>query len=246
MTRLNRRLLLGAIAVLVPVLAGCEAGLNAPTLEFHPASNGVSITQNGITLDNVFVLGPPLGSALPPGGRAGVFLSIEAENGDRLISVSAPGTASAVKLTGGPVDLPAQTLVDLSGPEPKMVLTRLANPLFGGQTVQLTLIFHRRERSRSPCRSSRTPTNTRPTPRRPSPSRQSNPRRTRPARRRPVASGSASVGASASGSPPAHPPPRRPRRSRTGPHAPGPFGRKDFFSPNGPACLPLSVYFLGG
>ena len=102
MTRLNRRLLLGAIAVLVPALAGCEAGLNAPTLEFHPASSGVSITQNGITLDNVFVLGPPLGSALPPGGRAGVFLSIEAENGDRLVSVSAPGTASAVRLTGGP------------------------------------------------------------------------------------------------------------------------------------------------
>ena len=141
MTRLNRRLLLGAIAVLVPALAGCEAGLNAPTLEFHPASSGVSITQNGITLDNVFVLGPPLGSALPPGGRAGVFLSIEAENGDRLVSVSAPGTASAVRLTGGPVDLPAQTLVDLSGPEPKLVLTRLANPLLGGTTVQLTLIF---------------------------------------------------------------------------------------------------------
>ena len=141
MTRLNRRLLLGAIAVLVPALAGCEAGLNAPTLEFHPASSGVSTTQNGITLDNVFVLGAPLGSALPPGGRAGVFLSIEAENGDRLISVSAPGTASAVKLTGGPVNLPAQTLVDLSGPVPEVVLTGLANPLIGGKTVQLTLIF---------------------------------------------------------------------------------------------------------
>ena len=141
MTRLNRRLLLGAIAVLVPVLAGCEAGLNAPTLEFHPASSGVSITQNGITLDNVFVLGPPLGSALPPGGRAGVFLAIEAENGDRLISASAPGTASAVKLTGGPIDLPAQTLVNLGGPEPEIVLNRLANPLLGGTTVQLTLIF---------------------------------------------------------------------------------------------------------
>ena len=141
MTRLNRRLLLGAIAVLVPVLAGCEAGLNAPTLEFHPASSGVSITQNGITLDNVFVLGPPLGSALPPGGRAGVFLAIEAENGDRLISASAPGTASAVKLTGGPIDLPAQTLVNLGGPEPEIVLNRLANPLLGGTTVQLTLVF---------------------------------------------------------------------------------------------------------
>jgi copper(I)-binding protein len=125
----------------VPALAGCEAGYNAPTLEFHPASNGVSIIQNGITLDNVFVLGAPLGSALPPGGRAGVFLSIQAQNGDRLLSVSAPGAASSVKLTGGPVALPAQTTVDLSGPVPKVVLTGLANPLLGGQMVQLTLIF---------------------------------------------------------------------------------------------------------
>jgi len=140
-TRLNRRLLLGAIAVLLPALAGCEAGLNAPTLEFHPASSGVSTTVNGITLDNLFVLGAPVGSALPPGGRAGVFLAIESENGDRLVSVSAPGTASSVKLTGGPVDLPAQTLVDLGGPVPQMVLTGLVNPLSGGETVQLSLTF---------------------------------------------------------------------------------------------------------
>ena len=141
MTRLNRRLLLGAIAVLLPALAGCEAGLNAPTLEFHPASAGVSTIQGGITIDNVFVLGAPIGSALPPGGRAGVFLALEAQNGDRLVSVSAPGTASSVKLAGGSINLPAQTLVDLSGPVPKMVLTGLANPLSGGQTVQLTLTF---------------------------------------------------------------------------------------------------------
>jgi len=140
-TRWNRRLLLGAIAVLVPALAGCEAGFNAPTLTFHPASSGVSIVQNGIALDNVFVLGPSLGSALPPGGRAGVFLAIEAQKGDRLVSVSAPGTAAAVKLAGGSIDLPAQTLVDLGGPVPQMVLTGLASPLSGGQTVQLTLIF---------------------------------------------------------------------------------------------------------
>ena len=38
MTRWNRRLLFGALAVLVPVLAGCEAGFNAPTLTFHPAN----------------------------------------------------------------------------------------------------------------------------------------------------------------------------------------------------------------
>jgi copper(I)-binding protein len=140
-TRLNRRLLLGALAVLVPALAGCEAGFNAPTLEFHPASSGVSTVQNGITLNNVFVLGAPVGSAIPAGGRAGVFLTLQSQNGDRLVAVSAPGAASSVKLTGGPVNLPAQTPVDLGGPVPEMVLTGLASPLSGGQTVQLTLVF---------------------------------------------------------------------------------------------------------
>ena len=139
--RWNRRLLLGAIAVLLPALAGCEAGYNAPTLTFHPASSGVSVVKNGVTIDNLFVLGPTLGSTLPAGGRAGVFLAIESENGDRLVSVSAPGTASSVKLAGGSIDLPAQTLVDLGGPVPRMVLTGLTSSLSGGDTVQLTLVF---------------------------------------------------------------------------------------------------------
>ena len=139
--RWNRCLLLGAMAVLLPALAGCEAGFNAPTLEFHPASAGVSTVHNGISLDNLFVLGPPVGAQLPVGGQAGFFLAIEAQNGDRLLSVSAPGSASSVKLTDGPVDLPAQTLVNLGGPVPAIVLTGLINPLSGGDTVQLTLVF---------------------------------------------------------------------------------------------------------
>ena len=141
MTRLNRRLLLGAIAVLVPMLAGCEAGLNAPTLEFHPAASGVSTVQNGIGFGNLFVLGSPLGTALPAGGRAGIFLALQAQNGDRLLAVRAPGSASSVKLAGGSINLPAQTLVNLGGPVPQVVLTGLINPLSGGQTVQLTFIF---------------------------------------------------------------------------------------------------------
>ena len=75
MTRWNRRLLVGAIAILVPVLAGCEAGLNAPTLEFHPASYGVSTTVNGIAIDNLFVLGPSLGLDAA-GRRAGRGLPV--------------------------------------------------------------------------------------------------------------------------------------------------------------------------
>jgi copper(I)-binding protein len=140
-TRLNRRLLLGAIAVLVPMLAGCEAGLNAPTLEFHPAATGVTTVQGGIGFGNLFVLGSPLGTALPAGGQAGIFLALQAQNGDRLLAVRAPGSASSVKLAGGSINLPAQTVVNLGGPVPQVVLTGLINPLSGGQTVQLTFIF---------------------------------------------------------------------------------------------------------
>ncbi len=141
MTRWNRRMLFGVLAVLVPALAGCEAGLNAPTLEFHPAAFGAYANKNGISISNAFVLGPSLSGPAVAGGRAGVFLSITAENGDRLVSVSAPGTATAGRITGGSVNLPSQALVDLTGPVPKVVLTGLANPLQGGETVTLNLKF---------------------------------------------------------------------------------------------------------
>ncbi len=142
MTRWTRCLLAGAIAILVPVLAGCEAGLDAPTLEYHPASFGVSTTVSGITIDNAFVLGPPLNSTLPAGSQAGAFLVLSTQDsGDQLLSVSAPGTASSVTLVNGPVTLTPGTLVDLSGPTPEIVLNGLAKPLNGGETVQLVLIF---------------------------------------------------------------------------------------------------------
>jgi copper(I)-binding protein len=140
-TRWTRRLLVGAIAILVPALAGCEAGLSAPTLQFHPASFGVSTVVDGIAIDDVFVLGPEPDSTLPAGGQAGVFLSLEASNADQLTSVTAPGAASSVQLAAGPITLSPNTLVDLSGPAPVVVLTGLTNPLSGGETVPLVLHF---------------------------------------------------------------------------------------------------------
>jgi copper(I)-binding protein len=138
-TRWNRRLLIGAVALLLPALAGCEAGFNAPTLEFHQASNGTTIVQNNIRIDDAFVLASaPAGVS---GGQAGTFLTIYATNGDRLVSASAPGAASSVKLTNGPVNLPADTLVDLSGPVPQVVLTGLTSPLTGGETIQMSFTF---------------------------------------------------------------------------------------------------------
>lgn len=141
MTRWTRRLLIGAIAILVPVLAGCEAGFNAPTLKYHQASNGTSTVVNGITLDNVFVLGPAPGSTLPAGGQAGLFLAMQSQNSDKLVSASASDAASSVELITGPVTLSPNSLVDLQGPNPVLVLNGLKNPLSGGETVQLTLTF---------------------------------------------------------------------------------------------------------
>ena len=134
-------MLSGALAVLVPALAGCEAGLNAPTLDFHPAAFGAYATKNGISISNAFVLGPSPNGPVVAGGRAGVFLAISSQNGDKLVSVSAPGTASAVTITGGSVNLPPSALVTLAGPVPKVVLAGLANPLQGGETVTLNLNF---------------------------------------------------------------------------------------------------------
>lgn len=141
MTRWNRRMLFGALAVLVPALAGCEAGFNAPTLDFHPAAFGAYATKNGISIANAFVLGPSPNGPVVAGGRAGVFFAVTAQNGDKLVSVSAPGTASQVTIRGGSVNLPPSALVTLTGPVPKVVLAGLASPLQGGETVTLNLNF---------------------------------------------------------------------------------------------------------
>jgi copper(I)-binding protein len=131
-------MLFGALALLVPALAGCEAGLNAPTLAYHPAAFGGYATHDGITIDNAFVLGSTTGVAVP---RAGVFFAVVSQDGDRLVSISAPGTAPLVRIAGGAVNLPAQVPVDLTGPEPKVVLTGVSSPLSSGSTITLTFNF---------------------------------------------------------------------------------------------------------
>jgi hypothetical protein len=76
------------------------------------------------------------------GGRAGVFLAITSQDGDKLVSASAPGTASSVQILGGSVRVPAVAPpADLTGPVPRVVLNGLASPLQGGDLVKLNLTF---------------------------------------------------------------------------------------------------------
>lgn len=138
----GRRLLVLAIAALIPVLAGCEAGNNAPTQEWHQPTDGSGTVHNKIAIRNVFVLGAAIGSTIKVGGSAGVFLAlINDGSADRLVKISAPGTAKSVTLPGGSVSLASQKAVLLTGPAPKVILEGLIRPLTGGSSVRLVLTF---------------------------------------------------------------------------------------------------------
>ena len=138
------RLLLGAgaLALLVPAIAGCEAGNGAPTREFHAASAGAQTVVNGIRITNVFVLGAPSGASLPAGSSASLFLSLfnDGATADTLVSASAAG-ASSVTVNGAPVALPSEIPVNLTGPQPSAVLNNLSAPLDSGGYVKVTLQF---------------------------------------------------------------------------------------------------------
>jgi copper(I)-binding protein len=138
------RLLLGAgaLALLMPAIAGCEAGNGAPTLEFHAASAGAQTIVNGIRITNVFVLGAPSGATLPAGSSASLFMSLfnDGANADTLVSATAEG-ASGVTLDGGTVALPSEIPVNLTGPTPSAVLTNLSKPLAAGGYVKVVLQF---------------------------------------------------------------------------------------------------------
>jgi copper(I)-binding protein len=131
-----------AVACLVPAVAACDAGNNAPTLEFHPQSAGIDTVVHGIKIDDAFVLGSATDSPLRSGESAGFYLALLNEGSpDRLVSVTAAGTASSVTLPAGGIALGTYQAVYLTGPKPKIVLTKLTHPLDSGSSVTITLNF---------------------------------------------------------------------------------------------------------
>jgi copper(I)-binding protein len=97
---------------------------------------------HGIQILDAFVLGPPSGS-LAAGQNAGLFLALYNDSGsaDTLIGVTAPGIATSVTLPASGISLPSQQAVDLTGPKPTLVLTKLLRALPDGGTVHVTLSF---------------------------------------------------------------------------------------------------------
>jgi len=134
-----------AAAALAPAIAGCEAGFNAPTQRWHQPSAGTSaVVNNVIRINNMFVLGEPPAFSLQRGGSAGLFLALANNGGpDRLIAISAPGSATAVQMPGGGVRLASQQSVFLTGPAPQVILRGLTRRLNGGQHILIVLHFLR-------------------------------------------------------------------------------------------------------
>jgi hypothetical protein len=133
-------------AAVAPVIAGCEAGFNAPTQQWHqPAAGASAVVNNELRINNVFVLGAAPAFSLPRGSSAGLFLAITNEGvaPDRLIGITAPGTATAVQLPAGGVRLAGEQQVLLSGPAPRVILRRLIRSVNGGTHVLVVLHFVR-------------------------------------------------------------------------------------------------------
>lgn len=149
---LPRRLVLVAAALLIPVVAGCEAGNNAPTLQFHyptdtaglPPDTAGSTAMGNLAIRNVFILGAPIGQDLRKGQSASLFLAMINDGPpDKLVSVAAPGNATAVTLPAGGVKVLDGHPVFLSGPKPQLVLVGLTRNIASGSSIRLNLTFQK-------------------------------------------------------------------------------------------------------
>jgi copper(I)-binding protein len=139
---LPHRMLIVAAAALIPVLAGCEAGNNAPTLSWHHPTDGAEAVIGSIAIRDVFVLGAPANGSLAAGTSAGLFLAlVNSGQPDTLISVVAAGAAKSVILPGGQVKLGTDQAVLLNGPQPQVILNGLTRSLPGGSFIHVTLTF---------------------------------------------------------------------------------------------------------
>lgn len=136
---LRRLFSLGAF--LVPVLLVLADCSNAP--KFNEGAGGAYATAGPVKIINAFVLGPKRHGTVTLGSSVSFFLSLHngSHEADKLVSVTAPGTANSVEIYGGSVRLPPHGTVYLTGPQPAIALRGLTRTLSGGKLVRIVLRF---------------------------------------------------------------------------------------------------------
>ena len=142
--RVPRRLFAATAVALTGVLAGCEAGYQAPTQQWHQPTEGAGVQKNGISIRNVFVLGAAPAGQLAAGSDAGLFLALanNTNRPDKLTGITASAATALVQLPNdSAVDLAPNSSVLLTGPQPEVVLRDLTKALPGGSWITVTLSF---------------------------------------------------------------------------------------------------------
>lgn len=134
-----------AVVALIPAIAGCEAGFNAPTQQWHQPTAGASaVVHDTMRINNMFVLGPTPGFVLPAGASAGVFLALYNSGfRDQLMSITAAGSAASVQVPAGGIIIGRRQSLLLTGPAPRVLLQHLLRALHGGQFVLVHMDFQR-------------------------------------------------------------------------------------------------------
>ncbi|GGK95081.1 hypothetical protein Sme01_57900 [Sphaerisporangium melleum] len=155
MTSTSRRrvMMITALLAAAPALAACGAGADANTSNAYAPteanvlidSNGSakSYGRNGIKIPQAFLLGPEAGAQIAPGGAVPLYLSMVnyGTATDRLEGVAvAPQVATSVKSPGS-IAVPPGQLANTGKPASQVVLEGIQKPLYGGETLQLTLRF---------------------------------------------------------------------------------------------------------
>jgi copper(I)-binding protein len=155
----RRRVVAVAVAAASLTLTGCAAGQHAQTVNQKPAVDGVTADSGSVGIRYAGVAAPENGKSWDAGANVPLELVI-VNNGlkdDTLTGVSS-AAASAVIVSGGPIDIPAGSTtpaaikplvipagrsieVGLSNTDAGILLQGAKTPLFPSQTVPVTLTF---------------------------------------------------------------------------------------------------------
>ncbi|MGY1641746.1 copper chaperone PCu(A)C [Geodermatophilus sp. SYSU D00703] len=130
----------------VLVLAGCDAGNDAETIQETPDAAGVDGTVGAVSVDDVFLDAEDTVEAGASVALRGVFTN-DAEEADRLVGVSTPAAESVALLdesgqvSADGIELPAGGQVDAVTGAVRVQLEGVTGPIAPTDTVRVTFTF---------------------------------------------------------------------------------------------------------
>ncbi|MBW8486769.1 copper chaperone PCu(A)C [Actinomadura parmotrematis] len=153
---IDTRVPMKAAAVAAAALLGAGCGAQIPNQTAEAPAAGVDGQVGSVLVRDMFVLGGENGAVIAAGGAAPLYLTLidqpadvatagpsgavdTSAGGDALTGATSPAAAS-VEISDAPVALPAGGSVKV-GPQARIVLRGLKQPLDAGQNVSVRLQF---------------------------------------------------------------------------------------------------------